>query len=309
MLKPKTPLPRHLLEFESNLWGRKAKSVQGALGSRGRAASRKNKPRDDEDEAGILISPIRSDKRSSSLPCISTPESVLKDLSGVPLERRERVDSISLPPANAAHLEAFDTPLDLQLGIKCSFMMKQWRLRERQLHEKALKVISSPTMASIKSHQKKVQRLEKIIKSVHGQGNKTKPGDLIKKTKVKHENRMIVDRLRRVQNTATEITLTNLPPEKDRCLQAVKFRGKFLKNARNTHAKKVQKDNARFLKRLNNTKATFNRKDWIVDYNRHKKIRRNMCRLENPKLFASKKKRRARDGLSPVVANSPISPP
>ena len=91
-----------------------------------------------------MVSPIRSDRRSSSLPCISTPESVHKDLSGVPLESRDRVDSIS-PPANAPPVYAEDLPVDLQLGVKCSFMMKQWRLRERQLHEKALKIISSPT--------------------------------------------------------------------------------------------------------------------------------------------------------------------
>ena len=90
MLKPKTPLPRHLLEFETNLWGKKAKSVRGALKSRDVGKSKT------ETEAGVMVSPIRSDRRSSSLPCISTPESVHKDLSGVPLESRDRVDSISL---------------------------------------------------------------------------------------------------------------------------------------------------------------------------------------------------------------------
>ena len=296
MLKPpRTPLPRHLVEFETSLWGRKPQSVGGGI-KRRRERKSEQKLKElkvpaptrakDESVGVIQISPMN--KRSSSLPCIATPEDVMKDLSGHPIQGRERLDSLSLPEGPGAISQI--TPVDLQLGVKCSFMMKQWRLRERQLHAKALKIISSPTMASVKKHQIKVRRLEKIVKSVHGQGVS---GSVVTKQKVKHENKLIVDRLRRVQITSTEITKTNLPPKKDRCYQEIKFRGKFLKNARSAHAKKVEKDNIRFLKRLNKTKATFNRKDWDADYKRHKKIRRNMCRLENPKLFRSKKRAEA----------------
>ena len=75
-------------------------------------------------------------------------------------------------------------------------------------------------------------------------------------------------------------------------LESCQIWGKFLKNARHTQSKKVQKDNVRFLKRLNNTKATFNSKDWIRDYNRHKKDQEEYVQTREPQVVFQEKKAR-----------------
>jgi len=184
---------------------------------------------------------------------------------------------------------------NIDLGIKCSYQERQWRIREKKLHKKALRYIKSPLAMDIIDHQSSIRRTQGLM--AHGQRNKKAAAEL-QNEKVRIENNLMADRLLKVQNAVTEITRTNVNPNQSRTMVAIRERKRALRSARVLSQTNLDRENAIFLSRLVKTKSALNKKKWENDYKRHLHIQKNMCRLAVPSYaYGPKGRRRKRNKL------------
>ena len=196
---------------------------------------------------------------------------------------------VSLPPDDARHEIAPQRSLpNIDLGVKCSYQERQWRIREKKMHRKALNYMQSPLARDIVSHQASVERTRGLM--AHGQRNKKVAAELAQE-RIRLENNLMADRLLKVQNAVTEITRTNINPSRSRTMVAIKGK-KALRSARDLAQSNLDRENAIFLSRLVKTKSAFNRKKWKQDYKRHLHIQKNMCRLAVPSYAYGQRVRR-----------------
>lgn len=115
---------------------------------------------------------------------------------------------VSVLPASA-----YDRPKSLalpddKLGVKVSFITRNWRKRERELHAKSLNGMKSPLKQEIIAHEYAFLRANKILGC--GKNNKEKALRL-RLEKVERENALIAKRLEAVQNSHTDIAACNAP--------------------------------------------------------------------------------------------------
>ncbi len=186
--------------------------------------------------------------------------------------------ALTSPHDNRHELATMSLP-NIDLGIKCSYQERQWRIREKRMHKRALDYMKSPLAQDIVHHQASIERTKGLM--AHGQRNKKVAAELAQE-RIRLENNLMADRLLKVQNAVTEITRTNINPQKSRTMVAIRERKKALRSARDLAQSKLDRENAIFLSRLVKTKSAFNRKKWENDYNRHLHIQKNMCRLAVP---------------------------
>jgi hypothetical protein len=167
----------------------------------------------------------------------------------------------------------------LDLGIKASFTMRQWREAERRTHLKVVHSIQSPLKAEVEAHQRGLDRNKAILS--YGETNKAQALEL-QLSKVKRENAELSRRLLKIQQTETEITETNLPGKRHQ-VKAAAERAKYLRTARRVAQIRLDFENSLILKRLANARPTVKpREQCDLDYKRHRRIRRNMCKLTVP---------------------------
>jgi hypothetical protein len=167
----------------------------------------------------------------------------------------------------------------LDLGIKASFTTRQWREAERRTHLKVVRGIQSPLKAEVEAHQRGLDRNKAILS--FGESNKAQALEL-QLSKVKRENAELSRRLLKIQQTETEITETNVPGKRHH-VKAATERAKYLLTARRAAQIRLDFENSLILKRLANARPTVKpREQCELEFKRHRRIRRNMCKLAVP---------------------------
>jgi hypothetical protein len=167
----------------------------------------------------------------------------------------------------------------LDLGIKASFTTRQWREAERRTHLKLVRGIQSPLKAEVKAHQHGLDSNKAILS--FGESNKAQALE-VQLSKVKRENAELSRRLLKIQRTETEITETNVPGKRHQ-VKAAAERAKYLLTARRAAQIRLDFENSLILKRLANARPTVKpREQCDLEYKRHRRIRRNMCKLVVP---------------------------
>ena len=93
-----------------------------------------------------------------------------------------------------------------KLGIKVSFITRNWRRRERELHAKSLSNMQSPLKREIDAHEFAFHRANKILGC--GKNNKEK-ALRARLEKVERENSLMAKRLQAVLKAPREVGATS----------------------------------------------------------------------------------------------------
>jgi len=170
--------------------------------------------------------------------------------------------------------------------------------------------MTSCVAASINKHLRALQDSEQILS--YGKANKNK-AITMHLNKIRDENEEIAKRLMKVQRSSLVHSNNNNSPGGKAHSKQLKERRKYLDMARRNTQGNLDFENSLILKRLTRTQSTVpNNQKLKDDFSRHRKIRRNMCKLQCPEQSAKKVRRGKRVRPSsralPSLSHSPTLP-
>ena len=187
--------------------------------------------------------------------------------------------------------EFFYKSFDKQLGEKCGLVTWTHRKEMRKIHCDQIRWSKSYVMLDVQRHQARVARTRKIWFQPERDARVKERAE----RKIARENEELLESIKKRLGEDSHITLAAKPDWTLRHKHFKKTRKKLQRIAEAEKMKYLNRDNMDLLNLINGAQAYYDPQDWKESFRRHKRLKKAMRKVDDPK--KKKKSRAERDAL------------